>query len=50
MKMKSVSVSLMIYCILLISAAINLVSGAEKGEGDKYPTVIQSKTGFEASL
>ena len=50
-KIISVSSSFIISCILLISAAINLVSIGENGEGGKYPTVTQSqfKFGFETS-
>ena len=50
MKMKSVSNSFMIRSILLISAAINLVSVGGKGEGGKYPMVVQSKSASETSL
>ena len=46
MKMKSVSSSLMIPCVLLISAATTLVSVGEKGKGGKYPAVILSKSVF----
>ena len=34
-------------CVLLISAAISLVSDGEKGKGGKYPMVIRSKYGFQ---
>ena len=50
MKMKPVSSCFMISCILLIYAAINLVSVGEKGEGGNYPMVMQSKSGFKTSL
>ena len=46
MKMKSVPSSFIISSILLISAAIDLAYVDENG--DKYPTVSQSKSGFEA--
>ena len=49
MKIKSVLSSYMIPFILLISAAITLVSVGEKGKGGKYPKMIRSKSGLETS-
>ena len=49
MKMKSVSSSLVMSCVLLISAAVTFFSVGEKGKGGKYPTKIRSKSDFETS-
>ena len=49
MKIISASSYFIISCIILISVAINLVSIGENGEGGKYPTVTQSKFGFETN-
>ena len=48
-KIKSVSSYFMISCVLLISAAIILVSVGKKGKSGKHPTVIRPKSGFETS-